>query len=106
MVWLLCLIEFVFLMATSLLMLRCPVNAPFVALLWLQQAVHCGELMGSDHRLDHASIIISCDFFPPFTVVGPFLDFSGLLVSAFSALLAPVSCGGENVADLSFKQVS
>jgi len=34
---------------------------------------------------------------------GTFLDFSGLLVPAFSNLLVPVSGDGENVADLSFK---
>lgn len=60
-----CLIGFAFLMATSLPMRCHPVNARFIALLWLQQAVQCGELTGSDHRLDHANIITSCDFFFP-----------------------------------------
>lgn len=71
-------------------------------LLWLQQVVQCGELMRSDHRLDHANVIISYDFFS-LPNCGSFLDLSGLHVSAFSALLVPVSCGGENVADLFFK---
>lgn len=46
--------------------------------------------------------IISYDFFS-LPNCGSFLDLSGLHVSAFSALLVPVSCGGENVADLFFK---
>lgn len=60
-----CLIGFTFLTAPSLPLQCCPVSAPFIALLWLQQVVQCGELMGSDHRLDHANVIISYDFFFP-----------------------------------------
>lgn len=98
-----CLAGFTVLMSTPLCVECCPADAPFIALLWLQQAFQCGELTASDHRSDQADIIVSYDFFFSLPNRGTFLEFSGLLIPAFPGLLVPASGGGKNVADLSFK---
>lgn len=77
-----CLTGFTVLTSTPLCVQCCPANAPFLALLWLQQAFQCVEFTRSDHWLDHANIIIS-DYFFLRPNSGTFLDFSGLFLPEF-----------------------